>query len=862
MDCAEFLKEKEQIDRLPDPEQEAYYVKWLENNREKTVTCVNATLSYAQVLYREGKFRECIDALLSVTFDHKAYPYCKALIACFNLMGLAVNCEAERGLARHYFQIALELAQEYQATEFYAKLHNNIGLTYYDQNDFEAAGREYAEGSKWLSVSTNREIIKQMIYGNWTNTLLAQGRWQDALETYYKTTDCQAEGALPDKEEDLYLALIVYYKTGKQKEFAICKQRLIDLAKVQDLEGEVCHNLLRYKIGREDHAFTELLLRKWEELGKENPASFNWSGNCELAKQKYAYAEEIGDVASMKDALRLKIDFQKRAIEDLQKRREDALLEYIRVSEEKQEALEQAEEATRAKSQFLSNMSHDIRTPMNAIFGLTKLMEHDKNDPEKMDVHIQKLQASSRHLLSLINDVLDMSKIESSEITLNREDVNIAEQVSMLDSVIRPWIDDRNQNFHIGVHEISHENLIGDATRLRQVLLNLLSNAVKYTQNNGDISFDVTEKYSGEKDRTVFVFTVTDNGCGISKKFLEHIFEPFTREEASVTNRVQGTGLGMAITKNIVDLMGGTISVESELGKGSSFTVTVPMVLAEDAVPFVPAEKILLIAQDEVLVKNETAAFMETDVQLLIANDVTGAEEALAQNKVDVILLAGQFDRERLADIVNRLRKKEENAELVFCVDYGQNDSMRTMFRECGIKKIVTRPIFLTNLAAVLNQPAEDAAEQGKKEEKTLKGMKFLCAEDNALNAELLEAILGIEGAVCTILSDGKQMVEKFETVKPGEYDAILMDVQMPIMNGLDAARAIRNSSNPLGKTIPIIAMTANAFSSDAQDCLDAGMDAHLSKPMDITMLERTIGNLTGKCFPGGGRVFTPRERK
>ena len=362
---------------------------------------------------------------------------------------------------------------------------------------------------------------------------------------------------------------------------------------------------------------------------------------------------------------------------------------------------------------------------MNAIFGITQLMEHDKTNLVKMEDHIQKLQVSSRHLLSLINDVLDMSKIESSEVCLNREEIYLPDLIAQLKSIMDPQTQEHHQTFVIHTDEMLYENLIGDAVRLRQVFLNLLSNAVKYTPDGGTITLDLTQKKQ-DKNHILLAFTVTDTGYGMTPDFVQHIFEPFTRAEDSTTNKIQGTGLGMAITKSIVDLMSGTITLQSEPGKGSSFFVTVLLEIAQTSLVHSSTEK---------------------------------------------------------------------------------NDSQT---------------------AGTI-----------------LQGMKFLCAEDNALNAEILEAILEMEGADCTIYPDGRQIVEAFAQVKPGEYDAILMDMQMPVMNGLEATAAIRNNKNQLGKTIPIIAMTANAFSSDVQACLDAGMNAHLSKPLEIELLKQTMRSIS-----------------
>ncbi len=409
-----------------------------------------------------------------------------------------------------------------------------------------------------------------------------------------------------------------------------------------------------------------------------------------------------------------------------------------------------AEAATIAKSQFLSNMSHDIRTPMNAIVGLSKLMEFSADDPSKTLYYVHKLQSSSQYMLGLINDILDMSKIEAGEVHLNREPVNVREQVEQIETIIGQQAEEKGQSFAISMIDLTHEHLIGDGIRIRQIFLNLLTNAVKYTQNGGSIKFEIQELPSDDSEKANFKVSVIDNGFGMSPEFVEHIFEAFTREESSLTNKIQGTGLGMCITKSIVDLMGGTITVESELGKGSTFEVTFSLPI--------DAEAMALAAQ--------TA-------------DAESAEAA-----------------EKQADEKSKNEKHEVHSALA--------------------------------------------------------GRRFLCAEDNELNAEILQAMLGMHDASCTIYPNGQEIVDAFADVKPGDYDAILMDVQMPIMNGMDATRAIRSSQNPLGGSIPIIAMTANAFDSDVRDCLAAGMDLHIAKPIDITALERAMIELCGNSHSGG----------
>ena len=728
LDDQDFLKEKSQIEKLPDFEQKAFYIQWLDAHREKTTARVTALFCYASILYREGDFRKVIEVLMPVVMNYKSYPNSPELVLCCNQMGLAVNCEAEYELARHYFQLALEVAEKQNLESVYSKLHNNIGLTYYDQNELEAADREYAQAEKWIAQSINKEWIAPMVYGNWANTMLKQKRWEDAIESTNLALaylDPKNAAEVAEDEEVISLYMIAYYKLGRKESYEEYRKKLLAIENRQGLGIVTIRQLLEEEIGIEDEDFLSALYRGVDRIFHMSAQSNDWISILICTEIKYAHAKEKGDTKAALEALEQRALAQTHRIDMLEKKRVETLIEYMDIANEKQKALEQAESATSAKTRFLSNMSHDIRTPMNAIFGITQLMEHDKNDMVKMEDHIQKLQVSSRYLLSLINDVLDMSKIESSEVCLNREEIHLPDLIAQLKSIMDPQTHEHHQTFVIHTDEMLYENLMGDAVRLRQVFLNLLSNAVKYTPDGGTITLDLTQKKQ-DKNHILLAFTVTDTGYGMTPDFVPNIFKPFTRAEDSITNKIQGTGLGMAITKSIVDLMSGTITLQSEPGKGSCFSVTVLLEIAQTALVHSSTEK---------------------------------------------------------------------------------NDSQ--------------------TVGTILQ------------------GMKFLCAEDNALNAEILEAILEMEGADCTIYPDGRQIVEAFAQVKPGEYDAILMDMQMPVMNGLEATAAIRNNKNQLGKTIPIIAMTANAFSSDVQACLDAGMNAHLSKPLEIELLKQTMKSVS-----------------
>ena len=399
-----------------------------------------------------------------------------------------------------------------------------------------------------------------------------------------------------------------------------------------------------------------------------------------------------------------------------------------------EEAFQVAQEANRSKSSFLANMSHDIRTPMNAITGITSLLEYDAENEEKVREYAKKIDVSAQHLLGIINDVLDMSKIEAGKTVFKYSDFSILELMQEIQMMFRPQAEGKHQMMVMNHDNIEHEWVNGDKVHMMQSFSNLLSNAVKYTQEGGKIQFLVEEYETKSRAYAKYRFVVSDNGMGMSADFKDTIFDAFTRAESSLTNKIQGTGLGMAITRNLVEAMGGTIDVESELGQGSCFEVFMDLKIAED-------RSVALAAQEE------------TDEQ----------------------------------------------------------------------------------------------------DDNILQGMRFLCAEDNELNAEILTELLKIEGAECTICENGEEILKAFEQSAPGDYDMILMDVQMPVMNGYEATKAIRRSSHKLAKTIPIIAMTANAFSEDIQHSLAAGMTAHVSKPVEMKVLEKTIRSI--KSGGGGHRT-------
>lgn len=502
-------------------------------------------------------------------------------------------------------------------------------------------------------------------------------------------------------------------------------------------------------------------------------------------------------------------------------------------------AAEQAEMATKAKTMFLANISHDIRTPMNAIVGITELMEKDHDISEKMHDYLEKVEASSHYLLGLINNVLDMSKIESGKVQLVKEPVSMAEEVCEIEAVIRPRFLDKGQDFKISIFGVAHEYYITDAVRLRQVVVNLLSNANKYTPYGGKVRFDIRELPCDKPDYCKLSFRVTDNGYGMSKDFQARIFEPFSRAEDTVINKVQGTGLGMTITKTIVDLLGGTIEVDSELGKGTSIEITLELPIDHSVESTAGADSILFISDEHQFAENMNAMAAFIEARITVVRTVEEAIEVLKEHAVDAVMLEGYLYDEKLPDYVRSLREVAKEGTLIFCTDYAKRENVRGLLEKSRVDGLLSRPFFISQIANIINHARDNSMdEEGKS---ALAGLNFLCAEDNELNAEILEAVLSAYGASCRIYSNGEELVKAFEQIEPGDYDAILMDIQMPVMNGLEATRVIRSSDKPLGKTIPIIAMTANAFSEDMQNCLNAGMTAHIAKPIEIGLFERII---------------------
>lgn len=521
------------------------------------------------------------------------------------------------------------------------------------------------------------------------------------------------------------------------------------------------------------------------------------------------------------------------------------------------EALQAAQIASNSKTMFLSNMSHDIRTPMNAVLGFTTLLARDAENPDKVREYTKKIMASGQHLLSLINDILDVSKIESGKVVLNVEEFTLNDLVSSVDAIIRPMAAAREQKFFLEVAGIKHESLMGDETRINQILINLLSNAVKYTQTGGSIWLRIIGLKQRSNQFEHLRIEVQDNGYGMTPEYLETIFDAFTRAENSTTNKVQGTGLGMAITKNIIELMGGTIEVTSEVNKGSLFRVDLEFRIPEGQADKLFWEekgisRILVADGDAGVCENMQALIENVEVE---ADTVQSLEEVLsllkacdqAQNTYDVLLLGSNLTETGTLQAVKRIREEAGDALLILILAEHEEAGLENILQTENTG-ILMKPFFASAFKEKIREMRAELTQAGEsdgKDKNNLEGLYFLAAEDNEINAEILREILLFENARCEIVENGQIAVERFAESKEGEFDAILMDVQMPVMNGYDATRAIREMEREDARSIPIIAMTANAFAEDEREALHAGMNVHLAKPVDIDMLKKVIREYT-----------------
>ena len=554
---------------------------------------------------------------------------------------------------------------------------------------------------------------------------------------------------------------------------------------------------------------------------------------------------------------------RRRAVQEMEQQKKEQEKKYQTQLEEQNRKLEIALQhegaANRAKREFLFNMSHDIRTPMNAIIGFTSLAATHIDNREQVLDYLKKISTSSQHLLSLINDVLDMSRIESGKVKIEEKAVHLPDLVHDVRSIIQPNVAAKRLSLFIDTMDIEDEDIITDPLRLNQILLNILSNAIKFTPTGGMISIRIAQKNGAPKGCVCYEFRIKDNGIGMSEEFQKHIFEEFSREESSTVSGIQGTGLGMSITKNIVDLMGGTIALTSEPGKGSEFIVT--LCFTRSGQKAEPKQLPQLEGLRALVADDDTNTCLNVSTMLskigMRPEWTISGKEAVIRTKYaveqgdefSVYIIDWLIPDMNGIEIVRQIRKVIGNrCPIIILTAYDWAD-IEDEARAAGVTAFCEKPLFLSELRRVLAEPfrAEPASEPAQPTAADLKGKKLLLVEDNELNREIALEILKEAGFVVDTAEDGAVAVQKIKQAAPGQYDLILMDIQMPNLDGYEATRQIRALPDAEKANIPIFAMTANAFEEDRQNALAAGMNGHIAKPLDVPHLLRVLADALKK---------------
>ena len=524
-----------------------------------------------------------------------------------------------------------------------------------------------------------------------------------------------------------------------------------------------------------------------------------------------------------------------------------------------QDALMQAQRANQAKTTFLSNMSHDIRTPMNAIIGFASIAASHIDNRDQVRDCLQKVLSSSNHLLSLINDILDMSRIESGKVQIKEQECNISELTHNLVNIIQPQVTAKRLDLFIDTFNVNNEDVIADPLKLSQVFVNLLSNAVKYTPAGGTVSFRIQQQSTFHRGRGDYVFIIKDNGIGMAPDFVEHIFEPFEREASTTKTGIQGTGLGMAITKNIVEMMGGTITVQSEKGQGSEFRVELSLKLQDterNAAQIKELEGLRAIVVDDDCDSCESVCRMLAQIGMR-AEWTTSGKEAVyraksAYNDGDsyhTYIIDWQMPEMSGLETCRRIREAiGREVPIIILTAYDWTD-IEEEAKQAGVTAFCAKPLFMSDLKSALlaaNHLIEKENESASWTDADFSGKRILLVEDNELNREIAEAILTETGFEVESAPDGTDAVDMVRQAQEHYYDAILMDVQMPVMDGYEATRTIRALPRQDVKTLPIIAMTANAMEEDKENALKNGMNAHVAKPIDIDLFLKILGKYLG----------------
>ncbi len=513
-------------------------------------------------------------------------------------------------------------------------------------------------------------------------------------------------------------------------------------------------------------------------------------------------------------------------------------------------AAKAAETANKAKTDFLSTMSHDIRTPMNAIIGLTTIAEKNIEHPDLVAENLKKIIMASNHLLTLINDILDISKVESGKINLTPVTFSIVESAENLVNLSQPLVREKEIDFRFRIKNIKNEFLYADKLRINQIFINLLSNALKYTPKGGQVCVDLHEEASDKTGIINLSYTVTDTGIGMSQEFIDKMYEPFMRQTDSRINTIQGTGLGLAITKKMIDLMNGTITCKSKLGEGTCFNVTieVPVADMQEAEMMLPPINVLIIDDDEVLLETaqDTLKSLGAGAQISQSGNeaLTLIEEHIRQeNPFDVIILDWQMPEISGVELTRKIREKAgENIPILLVSAYDWS-IIEENAKNAGVNGFISKPLFRSSLYKKISEVLQLEINCETKEENNddIAGMNIIIAEDIDVNYEIVSTFLEMYGITSVRAENGEEAVTLMESAVENQYDMIFMDIQMPVMNGLDATKAIRKLPDPVARNIPIVAMTADAFSENVAECMEVGMNGHIAKPIDVKVVIKEI---------------------
>ena len=695
----------------------------------------------------------------------------------------------------------------------------------------------------------------------WVRNVVMRGEIEDSEYAMIFLRDITASKAetmrrMQMASDNASMELLIKSMVRLVDRFVVCDLEE-DQYKFYNLQGEMI-----YKPSGRYHDFAEQVVAKYKTLEPLEPidvllSSENLRKNLTDERDIYKFEYCSLDENTYKIASFIPLEWKGTKLAKV-------LLASMDVSQEKKaeieshkalkEAYQTAENASRAKTDFLSNMSHDIRTPMNAIIGLTAIAGANIENQDKVIECLGKITKSSRHLLGLINEVLDMARIESGKMSLAEEDFNLSELVDNLVTLTKPGIDEHRHNFEVHIEHIEHEAVCGDSLRIQQVFVNLMSNAVKYTPDGGNITFSIKEKPNGFSELGCYEFSIEDNGIGMTPEYQKIMFEPFSRADDHRTTKVQGTGLGMAIARNIINLMNGNITVDSTLNKGTKITVTIYLKLQESRKE---QEKelinlpVLVVDDDKTCCESTVATLKDIGIEgEWVLTGKEAVERCYARHEMNsdyfAVILDWKMPEMDGIETARKIREWVGKEVTIIILTSFEFSDIEEDARAAGVDAFIAKPLFRSRLTAALRQftsekkekNARDYLEEFSKVDYT--GKKILIVEDNELNREIAAEILGMTGAEIDVAENGKIAVEKVMNAPENEYDLAFMDIQMPIMNGYEATAAIRSLPGARGK-VPIIAMTANAFAEDVQLAKNTGMNEHIAKPLDMNKLNDVL---------------------